>query len=72
MKNKKGFTLVEIIAAVIILGIISLVAVINYTGSMKEFRDSYYSSLEKTMVEDRLQFLNHKKFQYLCWNLNHM
>lgn len=58
MKNKKGFTLVEIIAAVIILGIISIVAVIAYSGSMEEFRESYYTSLEKTMVEAGREFFS--------------
>ena len=58
MKDKKGFTLIEIIAAVIILGIISIIAIITYTGSMNEFRDSYYSSLEKTMVEAGREFFS--------------
>ncbi|MBR4672181.1 MAG: InlB B-repeat-containing protein [Bacilli bacterium] len=56
MKNKKGFTLIEIIAAVIILGIISIVAVVTYTSSMKEFRDNYYTSLERTLVESGKEF----------------
>ena len=54
--NKKGFTLIEIIAAVIILGVISIVAVVTYTSSMKEFRESYYSSLERTLVESGKEF----------------
>ena len=41
--NKKGFTLVEIISAVIILGILVIIAVITFSGSMKEFRDDYYT-----------------------------
>ena len=56
MKNRKGFTLIEIIAAVIILGIISIVAVVTYTSSMREFRDSYYTSLERTLVESGKEF----------------
>ena len=54
--NKKGFTLIEIIAAVIILGIISIIAVITYTNSMKEFRESYYTSLERTLTESGKEF----------------
>ncbi len=56
MNNKKGFTLIEIIAAVIILGIISIIAVITYTNSMQEFRDSYYTSLERTLTESGKEF----------------
>ncbi len=56
MNNKKGFTLIEIIAAVIILGIISIVAIITYTNSMQEFRESYYSSLERTLTESGKEF----------------
>ena len=58
MENKKGFTLIEIIAAVIILGIISIVAAVTYTSSMREFRDSYYTSLEKTLVESGKSFFD--------------
>ena len=56
MKDKKGFTLIEIIAAVIILGIISITALITYTNSMKDFRDSYYESLSRTVMESGREF----------------
>ena len=56
MNNRRGFTLVEIIAAVIILGIISIIAIVTYTGDMKEFRENYYSSLERSIVESGKDF----------------
>ena len=55
-KDKRGFTLIEIIAAVIILGIISITALITYTNSMKDFRDSYYESLSRTVMESGREF----------------
>ncbi len=58
MKERKGFTLIEIIAAVIILGIISIIAVITYTNSMQEFRESYYVSLERSLTESGKEFFN--------------
>ena len=42
MKNKKGFTLIEIIGAVIIIGIISIIAVITFTGNLRGFISSFF------------------------------
>ena len=44
MKNK-GFTLIEMIAVVIILGLIILIAVPFFTGSLSVFRNDYYNDL---------------------------
>ena len=58
MKNRKGFTLIEIIGAIIILGIISIVALLTYRSSLNDFRNSYYSSLERTLVESGKEFFD--------------
>ena len=56
--NKKGFTLIEIIGAIIILGIISLIAFNAYTSSMKGFREDYYTDLSRTVRESGKEFFN--------------
>ena len=56
--NKKGFTLVEIIGAVIILGIIALFAFNTFTSNMRGFREDYYTSLIRTLDESGKEFFN--------------
>lgn len=58
MKNKKGFTLIEIIGAVIILGIIAIFAVVTYTNSLKGFREDYYKETERTLENSGKEFFN--------------
>ncbi len=56
--NRKGFTLTEIIGAIIILGILVIIAVITFTGSMKGFREDYYTESERTLTESGKEFFN--------------
>ena len=49
MKKEKGFTLIELIAVVIILGLIALIAIPYFTGSMKTFRSDFYDNLSRTV-----------------------
>ena len=58
MKNKKGFTLIEIIGAVIILGIIALIAFNTFLGNLKGFRDDYYNNIVRTLSESGKEFFN--------------
>ena len=51
--KNKGFTLIEIIAVVIIIGIIALIAVPSVSGYIANSRNTTYKAHEKTM-EDRL------------------
>ena len=51
MKNKKGFTLIEVIAVIIILGIIMLVAVPAVSGNIISTRKARYSSDIKAFME---------------------
>lgn len=57
MKNKKGFTLVELLATVTILGIISTLAVISVTEYIKKARDTTYNDHEKSMKGAASNFL---------------
>ena len=58
MKNKKGFTLVELLAAMVILGLIMAIAIPNIMGVLKSNKDKIY-------VEDakRLSALAEYKFK---------
>lgn len=50
MNNRKGFTLVEVIAVVVILGVILMIAVPSITGLSNR-------SKEKRMIEDAKMFI---------------
>ena len=49
MKNRKGFTLIEVIGAIIILGILAVITVQLFTGSLNEFRDDFYDNMEDNL-----------------------
>ncbi len=61
MKNKNGFTLIEIIGSVIILGIISIIAVLTFGSLLKGFREDYYEE-QKKKQEYTPQENGHKKY----------
>lgn len=48
--NKKGFTLTELLATLIILGVIIAIAVPSYNNLSKRFRDNYYEKLNETIL----------------------
>ena len=58
MKSKKGFTLIEIIGAIVILGIVAIIAFATYSSSLKGFRSNYYTSLVRTLEESAEEFFN--------------
>ena len=51
MKNRKGFTLIEIIAVVVILGILALIAIPSVSSYISNSRKEAYKAHEKTMEE---------------------
>ena len=50
MRNRKGFTLIELIAVIIIIGVISSIAIISITQYLTRTKDTVFSSYEKSMV----------------------
>ena len=56
--KSKGFTLTEIIGAIIIIGILGVLAVVTFTGSMKGFREDYYTEAVRTLTESGKEFFN--------------
>ena len=55
-KNNKGFTMVEILGAVVIIGVLTLIAVPAVSKMMKQFREDYYMSLEDTITSSAKEF----------------
>ena len=47
MKKKKGFTLIEIIATIVILGIMSVIAIASVNGIIQKGKDEHYKAIEE-------------------------
>ncbi len=56
--NKKGFTLIEIIAVIAILGVLALIAIPSVSRIMAGFRIKYYDKLEGTVTEAAKNYYN--------------
>ena len=67
MKNKKGFTLIELIAVIVILGLVLIIAIPFFSGSLKTFREEYYTSLNGNMLNAGKQFFSYNRL-YLPHN----
>ncbi len=50
MKDKKGFTITEVLATLVILGIVIAIAVPSVSKLQEKFRKEYYDKLEGTIV----------------------
>ena len=51
MKNQKGFTLIELVAVIVVLGVLLIIAIPTISNYIKEARDVSYDSHEKALVE---------------------
>ena len=50
LKNKKGFTLIEILAAVTILGILTGVAIFAVSGIIENGKEEHYNTAEENLA----------------------
>lgn len=51
MENKKGFTLVELIGVIVILGIVLGLVSIAYIGISNHIKMTYYNGIETVLLE---------------------
>ena len=58
MKNKKGFTLIEVIGAVIILGVLALISINLFTKQFNRFRNDYYKNLVSNLENSGKEFFS--------------
>ena len=56
--NKKGFTLVEIIASIIILGLISVLTIGIIQSSVKTVKYKNYENIKKMIIEATINYIN--------------
>lgn len=57
MKNKRGFTMIELLAVIIILGILVTMAVVSVSGVMNSSYDTTYDTFETSMEEAATSYL---------------
>ena len=58
LKNRKGFTLLEILAAVAILGLIMTAAIAGYSKYIKKTKTRYYQKQEELLVQAGRDYFN--------------
>ena len=54
--NKKGFTLVELIAVMVLLGVLGLIATVTINNELKENRESLKDSTILYWNDDNLKY----------------
>ena len=62
MKNEKGFTLIEILAVITILGMLVVVAIPAVNKELAKFRTKYYSKLENTIQASGQEYFVDNRF----------
>ena len=51
MRNKNGFTLVELLAVIVILGVIALIAIPSYNNYIKKTKDTKCDSDKEAIID---------------------
>ena len=60
-RKKRGFTMVELLGVITILGIISLVCIPAVGGLLKKAGDSYYKGIEKNVKSAGIDYYTDNK-----------
>lgn len=60
MKNKKGFTLIELISVIIIIGVVMLIAIPSVSDYIVSSKKSVYVSMAKNYIDGARVMVNHR------------
>lgn len=63
--DNKGFTLVEVIASVVILGILLIVLVPNVSNLLKKSGDNAYQNLKQSIIVSCKKFVNDNRYDII-------
>ncbi len=61
MKNRKGFTMVELLGAVVILGILMMVAIPSVSSLIQNSKNKYYISQKKNLESAAKSYYSNNK-----------
>ncbi|MBR6948855.1 MAG: prepilin-type N-terminal cleavage/methylation domain-containing protein, partial [Bacilli bacterium] len=59
--NKKGFTMVELLGVIVILGILSVISIVAIQGVMEKAKKEYYKTQKNNMIMSTESYLNSNK-----------
>ena len=62
--NKKGFTIVELLAVILIIGVVSTIAVFSYNGVIQKSRNDAYKDNEKSLKAAAESLIAHCEATY--------
>ena len=59
--NRKGFTMVELLGVIVILGILSVISIVAIQGVLEKARKEYYKTQKNNMIMSTESYLNSNK-----------
>lgn len=69
--DKRGFTMVELLATIVIIGILGTIGVVGVTRSMKSAKDRYYVAQNKLFISAAQTYFTDNKSRLPMHELNY-